>query len=135
MLKVKTTFSTYVHTGVGGVLLKVGAFQPVLENMTPWRHYCGFGSYKEPDHYSDMPTVGERWVIWGFQRLCSGLREHPEYISTSTVVSITDYSTWARRIDQPRYNLCADHVFALAKHDDVRLCTSFYTEDDCSLCD
>ena len=119
MRKVQTANSTYIHTGVGGILLKVGNLTPVLEDLTPW-HHVG-----DPDHFTDYPRKGERWSVRG----ADGMR-----LSTSTVVQVVNYDEWCRRIDQPTYHLCTEHIFALAKHNDVRLSTSFHTDGDCDLC-
>jgi hypothetical protein len=55
-------------------------------------------------------------------------------LSTSPVVNVFNYDEWCRRVDQLTYYLCTEHLFALAKHDDVRLITSFHTDGDCDLC-
>lgn len=122
MLKVQTANSTYIHTGVGGPLLKVGEFMPIMESVNPWYRHG------DTEFYTDAPRVGARWEVWGTHQ--GKLMR----LNTSPVSAITDYTEWCRRVDQPTYHLCESHIFALAKHNDVRLSTSFYTEGDCDLC-
>lgn len=134
MLKVQTANSTYIHCGVGGPLLKVGVSTPLTDALTPWAHFGmrwvegerRLVDWGDPDMFTDRPHAGERWEVRG---------EDGMKLSTSPVVTITDYDSWCRRWDQPVYYLCTEHIFALAKHNDVRLCTSFHTEGYCDLCE
>lgn len=122
MLKVQTANSTYIHTGVGGPLLRVGEFLPIVESVNPWYRHG------DTDYHTDWPRVGQRWEVWGT------INGKLMRLNTSPVVSRTDYSSWCRRVDQPTYHLCVEHICALAKHNDVRLSTSFHTDVDCDLC-